>query len=76
MSTLKTKPPSLEERIAVLSKEIERLQSEANAIIDETAEGMQKQDAPLVPVPVLRNIICNRSHGCVCSVVLRLQEQG
>jgi hypothetical protein len=37
---------------------------------------MQKQDAPLVPVPVLRNIICNRSHGCVCSVVLRLQEQG
>lgn len=54
---------------APLAERIAALRAEADAFIDSRAE-LLKQDAPGIPVAVLRSLITNRAPGCVCRAAL------
>lgn len=84
MSTSQTRAKSSPEKSkagASLAERIALLRAETDAFIDARA-ALLKEDAPGVPVGVLRNLITNRAPGCACQATLieleaiRVAEQG
>jgi hypothetical protein len=71
MSILKSKPappPMLDEA------RIRSLQNEINDFIDAKAIEI-KRSCEGVPIPVLRNVLVGRNHGCECRAFLNILAQ-
>lgn len=67
MSTLKKPMPSLEDRVRAFRDDLD-------AVIDAKAEELKAQTTN-VPLPVIRNLLTNRSFGCQCQTILNLENQ-
>lgn len=56
-----------------LAEQIKQAQADANAYLDAQAQKVKEQ-SPGVPYDVIRMMITNRTHGCVCAAALKVLE--